>query len=263
MLLSTCVSATLLAGLTLDKDTLAEKEIALLTAKISNNSAEEVQNVIIRLQAGDGFVFAEEGDKSTIVKNLGTIAPNGFSELRVKIKCISTKTESAIYAYYGLNDELNNAAVIKVKTKAIPISVKTEMKKTQYNNEEAITITYSLQNHSSKNIYKIAVEAIAPKEFEVTTAPQIIEVLAPEEKFEKEFLIMPSLEAKGDYELKLAYGFFDENAPHYFEESFPLTMQRQNYQLIGLLGFIVLIIAAYLFLKKGKANEVKGTAEKK
>jgi len=253
-----------MAGMTLDKSELGENEIALLNVKILNNSESDEQNVILRIKAGEGFNLIEGEEVTSIVKNMGTIKAGKTAEVNLKIKCIfAKKLDSAIYLYYGINEELKNAAVINVKSEPLPVSVKTNIEKKQYNNNEAMTVSYTLQNNSAENIYNVAVEAIAPKDFEIITSPKTAEVIASGEKLEQEFVIMPPLEAQGDYSIQIVYGFFDSNKPHYFEKTINVTMQKTNYQLIGLLGFVVLIIAGYLFLKKEDKNNVKGTGEKK
>ena len=91
------------------------------------------------------------------------------------------------------------------------------------------------------------------------------EIIKPGDEgvIEENFSITTPLATEGDYSIILAYGYIDSNTPHYFEKIFNVKYSKPNYELIGLIGLIVLIIAAYLFLKKNPKTDIKGSSEKK
>lgn len=258
------VNATLLVNTSTDKKNLGENEIAILTIKVLNDSEFEVQNVQLRLQADEGIRFAEGEEKEFTYKQIEKMKSREAIELKVKIKCVTPKEQQVnIYTYYGIGEIQENASVVFVQTKALPIEIITSVVKKEDNELNMTTINYKMINHYGKSIYKAGAEVITPTIFEIKTEPIFMEVIGDEGTIEENFVVTTPISTEGDYQIILAYGYIDSNTPHYFEKIFNVKYSKPNYELIGLIGIIVLIVAAYLFLKKDAKTEIKGSSEKK
>jgi len=257
-------NATLLVNTSSDKKYLGENEIAILTIKILNDSDLELQNVQLRLQADAGIKFAEGEEKEFTYKQIEKMKSREAVELKVKIKCVTSKEQQVnIYTYYGTGEVQENASVAFVQTKPLPVEIITSVETKENNEKNLTTINYKMINHYGKNIYKAGAEVITPTVFEINTEPIFMEVIGDEGVIEENFSITTPLATEGDYSIILAYGYIDSNTPHYFEKIFNVKYSKPNYELIGLIGLIVLIIAAYLFLKKNPKTDIKGSSEKK
>ena len=121
-------------------------------------------------------------------------------------------------------------------------------------------------NYTKEPLYNVAFEMKAPSAFEIKTAPLFFEQIDPQETVTGTFEIQPPLETLGKQKVILAYGYFDANGPHYFEESFDLDFsQGDSRLLLGIVGLIVLIVAIFLYMGSRKTSgnpKVKGTKEK-
>jgi len=257
-------NAALLVNTSTDKKYLAENEIAILTIKILNDSELELQNVQLRLQADAGIKFIDGEEKEFTYKQLEKMKGREAVEIRVKIKCVTAKeTQVNVYTYYGIKEAQDNASVVFIQTKPLAVDVVTSVEKKENNEKNTTTVNYKMTNHYGNKIYKAGAEIITPAQFEIETEPIFMEVIGDEGVIEENFVVTTPLTTEGDYSLILAYGYIDSNIPHYFEKTFSVKYTKPNYELIGLIGIIVLIIAAYLFLKKDAKTDIKGSAEKK
>lgn len=257
-------NATLLVNTSTDKKILGENEIAILTIKILNDSELDLQNVQLRLQADAGIKFAEGEEKEFTYKQIEQMKGREAVELKVKIKCVTSKEQQVnIYTYYGIGEVQENASVVFVQTKPLPVDIITSLEQKENSEKNQTTINYKLINHYGRNIYKAGAEVLTPTIFEIETEPVFMEVVGDEGTIQENFIITTPISTEGEYQIILAYGYIDANTPHYFEKTFIAKYTKPNYQLIGLIGLIVLIVAAYLFLKKDTKTEIKGSAEKK
>lgn len=258
-------SAELLANVSVDKTTLSTDEVGLISIRIFNDSDKTVNGLIIRASADEQIVFLNNtGEQPSYYTQIDSINSGEGKEIITKIKAISTQKQFAnIYVYYGTSENLTHAAVVRIETKELEISKKVVFEKKTLNGNETITINFTLNNTSNSPLTKIAVGTIAPNEFDDTTGQYLVETLAPGSKIEKTFNLVAPIETKGEQKILLAYGYFDTNTPHYFEKQFSVVIQKPNYGVIILLGMVVLVIAAYLYIKKDDKKSVKGTAEKK
>lgn len=258
-------NATLLASTSVDKNSLSTNELGMLTIKLFNDSQTEVNEIIVKATADEQIRFLESEEKTNFVTSITSIPGGTGKELKIPIKAISTKKETAnIYVYFGTAQPFNQASATTVYTKEFPINVKATVEKKNSNNKDTIIADFKLTNLSKDILYKVSGEAIAPTGFEIIAAPVFAETLINGASIEKKFEIIAPLDAAGEQTVIIAYGFFDDtNTPHYFEQEFKVNYVKANYSMVFLIGIIVLIIAAYLYIKKEKKVEVKGTAEKK
>jgi len=259
------VQSQILASATTDKKVLLENEIALLTIKLMNDSELELKDVALRIQGDEGIYFYEGREEVPIyIKTISSIKPNETYHTTVKVKSTQTKKPTAnIYTYYGKVSELNTATVTMIETKTSPVTILTKTKNSAINLNEQIEIDFTLTNGFDRSIYGISAEIMAPNGFEIIT-PQIREdVLAPKAEMYQKFKVIAPEKATGKQQVTIAYGYFDANTPHYFEKTFKFNIERPNYQLIIMIGVVVLIVAGYLFFRKEQNTSVKGTGEKK
>lgn len=123
-------------------------------------------------------------------------------------------------------------------------------------------IDFSLTNKSENNINNLRAEMKAPSKFEIKTKPILVQTLEPEETIREKFIAQLPPRAKGEQTIVLSYDFSDSNGPHYFEKNFKITIQNQNYDLLWIIGIIILFSAAYLFIKKEKEENTKSAKSK-
>ncbi|MFA5931541.1 MAG: NEW3 domain-containing protein [archaeon] len=257
-------NATLLASTSVDKNSLSTNEIGMLTIKLFNDSQDEVKEIIVRATADDQIRFLEEEEKTTFVTSITSIPGGTGKELKIAIKSLSTKKDTAnVYVYFGTTQPFNQAAVTTLYTKELPILVKATVEKKTLNNKETILVDFKLTNTSKEAITKVSAEVIPPTGFEGVAAPVFAETLQAGASIEKKFELIAPLDASGDQMVTLAYGLFDASGPHYFEQNFKMNFVKPNYSMLLFIGAIVLIIAVYLYIKREKTIEVKGTSEKK
>lgn len=265
VLFASIVNASLLISATVDKDTLSTDEVGLLTIKIFNDSDLNAKKVILTIKGDDQIRFFEDAtEKTSIYKTIDLINSGQGIEAKLKIKSVSSKKPTAnIYVYYGFDVTPTNAAVTIIQTKDLPITVTSTMEKKNVNGKDTITTTFKLTNNSNCPITKLSAEVLVPNGFEETTQPFFTESLSAKGTMEQTFKTVAPLDARGEQKFILAYGYFDSNAPHYFEKEYKLNFQKADYGFLIILGVIVLIIGVYTFLKKDNNASVKGSAEKK
>ncbi len=259
------VNASYLANISTDKKALGENEVALLSLKIMNSSSATIKNTYIRLTSDESIVFVDGmEDKTMLVKTIENLKPNEMKELFFKVKMANTNNESQnIYAYYGETQETTNATVTKVDAIQYPVEVLMESRTINNSGTDQFEVDFSLTNNQDYNLSTFSVEMIAPAKFEVKTKPILIQGLEPKKTIKEKFVAQLPLRAKGEQNVVIAYGFFDSNGPHYFEKTFKVIIQNPNYDIMWVIGVVILFLAVYLFLKKGKGNNVKGTGDKK
>jgi len=259
-------NAAILINAQTDKTSLATDEIGMLTIKLINDSEQDAKNIQLTIKADDQIKFIEEKEElATTAKAMEEIKSGKSAELKVKIKAVSAKKPSAnIYIYYGTTQQPNTAFVTTIQTKDIPINTTAKAEKKTSNEKEYAIINFKLSNYTKENIYKIAAETIAPEGFELMTPqPLLKEILKENETLEGNFEILAPINPKGTQTITLAYGYFENNTPHYFEKNLTLNFEKPNNQTIIIIAIIIIITAGYLFMKKDANNEVKGTNEKK
>jgi len=257
-------NASILASTSTDKKTLGENEVALLTVKLMNDSTLDAQGINLRVQADEGIIFIDGmEERPNFIKTIDTIKSGELKEITIKIKATSAAKESAnIYAYYGTGIELMQAAVAKISLEPAAAEIKSSYQKESTTANDSIIVDFSLKNNSKNSLYQASAEAIAPKDFEINTPPVLEEKILPGGVMAQKFKIAEPPNASGEQTIIIAYGYFDSNVPHYFEKNITYNTQKLNYPLLALIGFAVLVVAAYLFFRKGEKSGVKGTKEK-
>jgi hypothetical protein len=266
IIVSVTVNATILANAEIDKNNLSTNEIGALRIKFHNDSDTQADKLYIRITSESGLVFIDNGEqKTTILKTIDSLKARETKEVLQGIKVISVdKPIQSIYIYYGFTQPLKTALATSVNTTPLPITVNATMNKSITNNNPTMIINFKLTNDSNLALLKASVEVLAPTGFTVVTPPIVMDKLDSKASIEKTFEVVAPIDASGEQVITIAYGFFDAKGPHYFEKQFKETLRKTNYDLILLLGFIVLIVALYLFLKHDKPQQmIKGTAEKK
>jgi hypothetical protein len=264
ILLTALANASILANTSIDKKSLSTDEVGMLSIKLFNDSEKPENGIMVKVTADEQIIFINDGESSIFATSLKTLGPGEGTEIRVKIKAISTsKPKANIYAYYGTSSNLDQASVTMVETKELAQTEKITLEKKNENGKDILLVKFSLTNSSNKPITQAGAELITPKGFEVITAPVMMDTVSAGGKIERDFLAIAPIQVAGEQKIILAYGFFDSNTPHYFEKEFKLNFQKPNYELIILVGILVLVIAGYLYIKKDEKKAVKGTAEKK
>ncbi|MEI7961446.1 MAG: hypothetical protein WCI04_03850 [archaeon] len=265
LLFAGMVNASILGNATTDKKVLGENEVAFLLVTLMNDSNKELKNVNLRVQGDEGIVFYDTYGETTIFsKKIDSIKPGEVKEFGIKIKAVSIKNAKAnLYAYFGTETELRQAAATMIETTTAPIEASGIQKIETINGIDTATIDFSLKNTSTKTIFNASAEALAPKDFIVKTQPVFEEKILSQGIMAQKFVITIPIEAAGEKKIVMAYGYFDDtNTPHYFENEYTFNVQKINYPIIALIGIIVLAIAAYLFFGKGNNTNIKGTDSK-
>ncbi len=259
------VNSQILASASTDKKTFGENEVGLLTVKLMNDSEIELKGVALRIQGDEGIVFYEGMQEVPLyLKTIDSLKQNEVKQIVIKFKStLAKKATSNIYAYYGKVSELTTASVTMIETKPSPVFIETSTKRSTVNSNEQIEIDYTLTNGNNTPIYGVSAEMIAPIGFEIITPQVKEEVVSPKGEMHQKFKVIAPEKSAGEQQIIIAYGYFDANTPHYFEKTFKFNIERPNYQLIILIGVVVLIVAGYLFFRKGKGSGVVGTDGKK
>ena len=198
-------NATLLASTSVDKNSLSTNEIGMLTIKLFNDSQDELKEIIVRATADEQIRFLEEEEKTAFVTSITSIPGGSGKELKVAIKSLSAKKDTAnIYVYFGNTQPFTQAAVTTLYTKEIPILVKATVEKKTLNNKETILVDFKLTNTSKEAITKVSAEVIPPTGFEGVAAPVFAETLQAGASIEKKFEIIVS---RADYSPLNLQGF--------------------------------------------------------
>jgi len=267
IVLASFTNATILASAYTDKPNLGENEVGFLTVKIMNDSTITEQNIYLRVQADEGILFIQGLDEQkNFIQTIESIKQNEIKEMRIKIKSNSTLAKNAnIYAYFGKDTSPKQAAVTTISLEKLPTEIKATIQK---NENDTATVDFTLKNTAKTPITNASAELIAASGFDIQTPPLIEDKISPQGELNQKFKVMLPLTANGDQKMLIAYGYFDDkNTPHYFEKMVTVNLFKPNYALIGLIGFAILIGAAYLFLRKSddkdaKKEKIKGTGQK-
>ncbi len=255
------VNATVLVNAHVDKSEISTNEVNLLIVDLYNNES-EITNYPLRIETSSNLVLSEN-EQHTLLQYVDSLKEGIGKEVKIKFKAINTEKETGeIFVYYG--DELKFVSGTYVSTKTSPIIVNTTAEKRIEDGVEKIVIDFELYNYSKKPIYNVALQAIAPENFIVNNPEEIIPIIYDNNKISQKLEILPPLGINGEQKVLLTYGYFDENTPHYFEETFTFQFTKSNNSLLAGIGLIVLIIAILLYMSKGNAPKqgIKGTAEK-
>jgi hypothetical protein len=255
------VNATVLINTHVDKSEISTNEVNLLIINFYNNDT-DITNYPIRIETSSNLVLSEN-EQHTLMQYVDLLKEGVGKEVKIKFKAINTQKETGeIFVYYG--DELKFVAGTYVLTKESPIIVKTIAEKKIEDGIEKIIIDFELYNYSKKPIYNVALQAIAPENFIVNNLEEIIPIIYDNNKISKRIEILPPLGINGEQKILLTYGYFDENTPHYFEETFTFQFTKSNNFTLAGIGLIVLVIAILIYVGKGNSPKqgIKGTAEK-
>ncbi|MFA5763879.1 MAG: hypothetical protein WC915_03625 [archaeon] len=259
--LTSLVNATVLVNARVDKSQISTNEVNLLIVDLYNNGT-DITNYPIRIETSSNLVLSEN-EQHTLLQYIDLLKEGVGKEVKIKFKAINTEKETGeIFVYYG--DELKFVSGTYVSTKELPVMIKTTAEKRIEDDVEKIIIDFELYNYSKTPIYNIGLQAIAPENFEVNNPQEIIPIIYDNNKISQRIEILPPLGINGEQKVLLAYGYFDENTPHYFEETFTFEFTKSNNFILAGIGLIVLVIAVLIYMSKGNKpkQDIKGTAEK-
>jgi hypothetical protein len=261
ILLISFVSADVLVNTKIDKEEITNNEVALLTVKVVNDSTENLENYVIRIETTDNLVLLKN-EQSIYAEVIEEINAGEVLELKYPFKAVSTGSDQGrVFAYYGEEGEF--AAGTFVNIKSTNILIKTNARKVVDEEGQKIIVDFEAQNYSNEPIFNLGAEVIAPEGFEILSQPIMIPVLEDANVYRTSFEILSPLRVVGDQRILVSYGYFDENIPHYFEESHIVSFEDSNRFLLAGIGFIVLVIAILIYMSKTNApQDIKGTKEK-
>ena len=264
--LSFC-SAQILVSTTVDKGTFYENEVGMLMVKIQNDYPEELKNVYLRIEGGEGVRFIENfAEQRILIQETGQIRSEGSKEIYVKMKVISVaESQPKIYVYYGTGDTLQNASVTFVNAEKSPVTVKTNARRISSQEGEKIVVDFSLINYSSETLAEVVAEIIAPENYLIRTPPFAATNVTDGNIIEEQFDLIPPPGTSGVQTIILSYGYIDTKGAHYFEEVFEVNIERTNQLIFAVIGIVILVIAGYLYIlrdKRGPTNGLQGTEEK-
>ncbi len=252
-----------LVNTSIDKENITKNEIARLNIKIFNDSQISLKNYSIRIEVTDNLVLTKTNQR-IYAEIIDEIKIGETKELTYFFKPISTTPNiGKVFVYYGENKEYVSGTFVNLINS--PILFKTGARKIFDNSGEKIIIDFEVFNYSKERIFDLGGEVIAPNGFVVQTEGFMIPYLDDNNSLKKSFEILAPLGAVGEQEIILAYGYFDNNSPHYFEETHLVSFENNNRFFLAGVGIIVLIIAIFIYLSKTSKtpkDNIKGTSEK-
>lgn len=254
--------ASVLVSTTIDKQTLSQNEVALLSVKIFNNSINEINDFPIRIELTKNLIFTYN-DQRIIADVIENIPSGTVKEINFTFKAISTSENMGrLFVYYGENKEFVSGTFINIESS--PILFRNNVRKIMDESGEKVIVDFEVFNYSKETIFDVGAEVIAPDTFIVQTQGFMIPYLEDNNSFKKSFQILAPLNAFGEYRFILSYGFFDNNTPRYFEESHYVSFEDNNRFFLAGIGLIVLVIAIFIYLSKSNnpKDGLKGTNEK-
>lgn len=254
--------ASVLVSTTIDKESITQNQVARLNVKIFNNSVETINNYSLRIELTDNLVFTYD-DKKILADTIDEISAGTVKEINYTFKAINTRENiGRLFVYYGKNKEFVSGTFVNIES--IPVLFNTTARKVVDNSGEKILIDFEVFNYSKEIIFDVGAEVVAPDGFTVNTQGFMIPYLEDNNSFKKTFEILAPLNAVGENRFVLAYGYFDQNTPRYFEESHYISFEDNNRFFLAGIGFIVLIIAIFIYLSKSNVPKdgLKGTNEK-
>lgn len=262
ILISSAVLANVLVSTTIDKESIAQNQVARLNVKIFNNSIEPINNYPIRIELTDTLVFTNY-DQRILADMVDEIPSGAVREINYNFKAVNTSENMGrLFVYYGENKEFVSGTFVNIES--IPVLFNSNARKVVDSGGEKVMIDFEVLNYSREMIFDVGAEVIAPDGFDVKTQGFMIPYLEDNNSLKKTFEIIAPLNAVGEYRFILAYGYFDQNSPRYFEESHYISFEDNNRFFLAGIGFIVLIIAVFIYLSKSNAPKdgLKGTNEK-
>ena len=262
-----CITASVfsevLVNTSVDKESISQNEVAIFTVRIFNDSKDDITNYYLKLQTTDNLVFTES-EQSILAQKIDLIRAGTVKEIKTKFKAINmTKDSGNLYAYYGdLNPK--NVSGTFINTKQSGVSAITSAQIVSDNSGDKIVVTFEMHDFSGKPIYNVIAGVTAPSGFDVLTKNAGYPIIPDTNSVTQNFEVRVPLSANGSEKVTISYGYFDDNSPHYFEETHTIEIQRTNNYLLGIIGIVILIIAVFIYLRVSKkgSNGVKGTAEK-
>ena len=272
------VNANILANVSVDKDKLAIDEMDALVIDLFNDVNFEQKDVQLRIEAGSGIVFPENYDKQIIVEKVDSIKGLAGKEVKVRIKGAiippnpnplqgtAEVTTSNIFVYYGTkadSDQPKYASGTFVTIVPASVLVTSSAQKVNQNGEQLVEIDFKMTNNTGGDI-NIMAEMLAPKDFEIKTAPILMGPIVDKNSFSSKFTASAPLDVTGNQTVTLSYGYVDQSGKHYFEKNSIVSFQKSYSIYLGIVGIIVLAIAIFIYIRKTKGDpNIKGTGEKK
>ena len=265
MLLIGMVSAQVLVNTSVDKTELSSNEVAYLTIQIRNETDADLENYLLRLETSKSLIFLENQD-NYLLTEVDVIRSGMSREIKVRFKAVDTSEETGeLFVYYGTEHEF--VAGTFVKTIQLPVGVSTSALKKNTKQGEAVYVDFEMHNYSGKDLQNVGVSVLAQQNFTIVTPEAILQVMPDGNRFVRTFEVLAPLEAEGEHNIILTYGFFDETGAHYFEENFVVSFEKENNLLLAGIGIIILIAAVLIYVSKSKrpasetGKDVKGTGE--
>lgn len=261
LFITTVSFAQVLVSTEIDKEEISLNEVARVTITLLNDSDKTITNYVIRTETSDNLVLLNN-EQSIFAEVINELKPGILKEINYTFKSTNTNSDQGkIFVYYGEEGEFVTGTFINVKPSNVLFN--TNAKKIVDDEGQKIIIDFEAQNYSSKMIYNVGAEVIAPDGFSTKTEPKFIPFLEDGNIYKTSFEILAPLGTVGEQKIIVAYGYFDENNPHYFEESHLVSFQDNNRFFLAGIGLIVLVIAALIYFNKTKTDQnIKGTKEK-
>jgi hypothetical protein len=254
-------SAQVLVNTDSSKEELTKNEVAFLNMKLKNDTGEDIQNYVLRIEASDNIEFLES-KTNIFVKNVELLERDLAKEIQIKFKAIDTSRETGeLFVYYGDKGQYVSGTYVEIYKNPIIVTSNLDRKNTEQG--EKIIVSLQIENYLDEPITNIAMEVLASEDFEILTEPQFKESLGTNETMKKEFELIPPLGLSGQEDIILSYGYFNSKGVHYFEKDYTIKYANINNSLITLVAIIVLIVAIVLYMGKStKPKGIKGTEEK-
>jgi uncharacterized membrane protein len=266
ILLAGMVNAQVLVNVSVDKPELSTNEVAYLTIQIRNETGTDFENYLLRLESGENLAFLESQD-NYLLQEIDLIRSGMSREIKVRFKAVDTSEETGeLFVYYG--DEHEFVSGTFVKTTQLPVGVSSRAVKQSTKQGERVQVTFEMHNYSGDVLQNVGVSVLAPPNFTVITPEVILPVMLDGNRFVRTFEVLAPLEAEGEKNIILSYGFFDKTGAHYFEENFVVSFEKENNVLLAGIGIIILIVAVLIYVSKSKkptekaGTNVQGTADK-
>ena len=255
--------ATVLVSSTIDKASITKNEVAKLNVKIFNDSLEPLENYSVRIETSDNLVLTNN-DQTIFAEIIEEIKAGAVKEITFNFKAVSTSEAiGKVFLYYGENKEFVSGTFVNIISS--PILSKTNVQKVTDNSGEKIVVDFELYNYSKNRIFEVGAQVSAPQGFTVKTDGILIPYLDDNNSLKKNFEILAPIGAMGEQKVTLNYAYFDNNLPHYFEETYIVTFEDNNKFFLAGIGLIVLVIAVILYFSKSnnvQKEGIKGTGSK-
>jgi hypothetical protein len=124
-LISSFVNSEVLVTTIVDKNSISNNEVSLLTIKLVNNN-NDITNYPIRIEVSDNLVILKNNQQK-FVENIDELKTDLQKEVTIRIKAINTSKETGeIFVYYGSDFRYVSGTYINIK--ALPVLFKTSAK---------------------------------------------------------------------------------------------------------------------------------------